>query len=141
MDSRIAAPGDPSMTPRTAVLVAAVSLGLAPTAGLAPAVAGDLAAVDIERLLVGRAIRWWVEDSWLYGDLFLAPGGRAALAIATGEPEETDEGRWRLAGDEICTVWRHARTGNEKCYRVRRVTERRFVTTGGNVFEIAEPET
>lgn len=114
-------------------------VALTMVAALAPcsASAGDLAGADIERMLVGHSIRWWVEDSRLEGDLMLEPGGRAE--IASESPSLLDEGRWRLSGDELCTTWREARSGVEKCYRVRQVAERRFVTTGGNVFELRDP--
>lgn len=111
--------------------------GISMAAAVVPATAGELGAVDIRRELVGPSIRWWAEDTWLRGDLQLAPDGRAA--ITSESPMSADEGRWRLVGDELCTTWGKTRGGAEKCYRIRQIDGRRFVTSGGNVFEILEP--
>lgn len=99
--------------------------------------ANDLAARDIQRDLVGPSIRWSDEDAWLSGDLQLSPDGKAS--ITSENPVAADEGHWRLVGDQLCTTWSRTRGGTEKCYRIRQVAARRYVTTGGNVFEIVEP--
>ena len=97
----------------------------------------ELSEADIQSRLVGHALRWWAEDTWYYGEVLFAPDGSAMVTMEN--PTGSDEGRWRLAQGEICTKWQSARGGSEKCYRVVQVAERRFVTSGGNVFEIIEP--
>lgn len=99
--------------------------------------ASELGAEDIRHLLIGPTLHWWAEDTEFQGEVVFDPSGRAA--IASDNPSTLDEGQWRFAGDELCTTWRHARGGVEKCYRVRRVAASRFTTTGGNVFEIQAP--
>jgi hypothetical protein len=99
--------------------------------------ANELTAEGIRSALVGNSIRWWAEDTLFEGEVVFAPDGRAE--ITSENPPSADRGQWRLAGDQLCTTWRVARGGSEKCYRIRQVAQRRFVTTGGNVFEVLEP--
>lgn len=90
---------------------------------------------DIEREIVGQSIVWWEADGWRRGSLLLAPDGRAEITV--DDPEAAaDSGRWTLRGDQVCTVWNGLRDGEEKCYGLSRVGDGRFVTTGGNVFEV-----
>jgi hypothetical protein len=51
---------------------------------------------------------------------------------------KVDVGRWIVRGDELCTEWTTMRSGAEKCYHVGRGSAGRFLTSGGNVFEIRE---
>ena len=43
-----------------------------------------------------------------------------------------------MRGGELCTEWSTVRSGAEKCYRIERGDDGRFLTSGGNVFEIRE---
>jgi len=106
---------------------------------LAPALAAadDLTTADIRNRLVGQPIRWW-DDGWSAGELMLEPDGRARLVLWA--PFSQDEGTWRIEAGALCTRWSSARAGQEKCYRLRPQTDRRFLTTGGNVFEITVPD-
>jgi hypothetical protein len=123
------------------LVVLAGSLAALASASLLPgfALAADLAARDIRDRLVGQTIRWWAEDSFLSGDLVLAEDGRAELTVRA--PESRDHGTWWLADGRLCTRWAAERDGAEKCYALRPLSDRRFVTTGGNVFELLDPET
>ncbi|WP_181704794.1 hypothetical protein [Chthonobacter rhizosphaerae] len=103
----------------------------------APAAATELTAEEIRDELVGHAIGWWEEGGWHAGGLVLAPDGRAEITVDSPRAE-ADAGRWTLEGNRICTAWRAMRAGGEKCYTVERVSARRFVTSGGNVFEIRD---
>lgn len=104
-----------------------------------PAVSEDAALSEgqLRSELVGKQIAWWEDGGWLGGHLMLLPDGRAELSIA--QPRRRgDTGRWSIRNGEICTLWNEARSGSEKCYAVRKVPSGRFVTTGGNVFEVRE---
>jgi hypothetical protein len=104
--------------------------------GLAGAHAQDLTPAEIESDLVGRQIVWWEDGGWLVGRLTLAADGSAELHVDRPR-READTGRWALHGGELCTAWSRMRAA-EKCYRVRRTDDGRFVTSGGNVFEVAQ---
>ena len=97
----------------------------------------DLTPGEIRSELVGHAIVWWEDGGWLQGQLVLAPDGSAEITV--DRPQTSgDVGRWTIKGSEICTAWGEIRDGIEKCYSVRRDEAGRFVTSGGNVFEIRE---
>jgi hypothetical protein len=102
-----------------------------------PAVAADLTAGEIRNELVGRAIAWWEEGGWFQGRLVLAPDGTAEITVDSPN-FVTDTGRWAIQDGEICTEWGEIRAGVKKCYSVQRGHSGRFVTSGGNVFEIRE---
>jgi len=109
--------------------------GLACT--LAGAVAADLDGSAIESELIGRSIVWWEEGGWHKGHLLLSPDGTAEISVDDPQPAG-DTGRWAIRGGDLCTVWGDLREGREKCYSVRRGADGRFVTSGGNVFEIRD---
>lgn len=101
------------------------------------AAAADLDSSAIENELVGRSIVWWEEGGWHKGHLLLSPDGTAEISVDDPEPAG-DTGRWAIRGGDLCTVWGDLRGGREKCYSVRRDAHGRFVTSGGNVFEIRD---
>lgn len=122
------------MALHSAVLVA--STLLAGAAG-----AGDLTSTELKNELVGHAIAWWEDGGWRGGSLILAPDGSAEITIdnsGDNSVQQGDKGRWALRDGELCTVWSEIRDGGEKCYSVRRGERGRFVTSGGNVFEIRD---
>lgn len=117
---------------KTFARVLATALALA-----APAAAGDLSDREIREELVGKTIVWWEDGGWLHGHLFLMPDGKAEISVS--HPRRTgDIGRWTLRDGEICTAWGEVRAGREKCYAVSRAASGRFLTSGGNVFEVRE---
>lgn len=99
--------------------------------------AGEMTASEITSELVGRQIVWWQDGGWQTGQLMLLPDGAAELSL--DRPERLgDVGRWALRGSELCTEWSQMRDGREKCYSIERGNDGRFVTSGGNVFELRE---
>lgn len=102
-----------------------------------PAVAGELTPAEISDEIVGRRIVWWQDGGWLTGSLLLAPDGAAEISVEHPQ-RRGDTGRWALRGTELCTRWGAMRAGTEKCYSIRRGEMGRFITSGGNVFEIRE---
>ena len=113
------------------------AVAVAACCSASPAFAADLTAGEIRSELVGHAIVWWEEGGWLQGQLVLAPDGSAEITV--DRPEASgDVGRWTIRGAEVCTEWGEIRAGLEKCYSIRRDEAGRFVTSGGNVFEIRE---
>lgn len=102
----------------------------------ASALAGDLTPAEIEAELVGRQLVWWEDGGWLIGRLTLGRDGTAELFVDRPQ-RQADVGRWTLRGDELCTVWSKMRSA-QKCYSVKRGADGRFLTSGGNVFEIPE---
>jgi hypothetical protein len=102
-----------------------------------PVSAADLTPGEIRSELVGHAIVWWEDGGWLQGQLVLAPDGSAEITV--DRPKTSgDVGRWTIRDGEVCTEWGEIRAGLEKCYSIRRDEAGRFVTSGGNVFEIRE---
>jgi hypothetical protein len=106
-------------------------------ATLETAGAGDLTGREIEAELVGRQIMWWQADGWQNGTLTLGSGGVADITIAGPGTRSHDEGTWELRSGTLCTKWRMLRA-QEKCYRLTRGDSGRFLTSGGNIFEIQE---
>ncbi|MFN8828918.1 MAG: hypothetical protein ACK50Q_01210 [Labrys sp. (in: a-proteobacteria)] len=96
--------------------------------------AGDLTGADIRNELIGQTMSWWETDGWNRGEMRLEPGGAARLVVSAPAPAQ-DAGRWTLDGDRLCTVWSALRE-ERKCYAVRRVAPGRYLTSGGNMFEI-----
>lgn len=102
-----------------------------------PAAAERLTPAEIQAELVGAAIAWWEEGGWHHGSLFLAPDGSARIDLA-GPERADDTGRWWQEGDRICTVWSNLRAGAQTCYSLERAEAGRFMTSGGNVFELRD---
>ena len=99
--------------------------------------ASELTAQEIRAELVGQTIAWWEPGGWHAGDLTLRPDGRARITVET--PQAVMEiGRWSIEGNRICTQWNSLRSGSAKCYSVTRVSGGRFLTSGGNVFELKQ---
>jgi hypothetical protein len=101
------------------------------------ALAEELTQLEIRDALVGRQIVWWQQDGWQSGHLTLGADGLAELSI-DGPGRQLDVGRWSVRNGELCTEWQSMRGGAEKCYSLQRDEQGRFVTSGGNVFEIRE---
>jgi len=113
--------------------VVVVATGLTP---IAAALADELTQAEIRDELVGRQIVWWQSDGWQSGHLTLGASGEAELTIDR-PGRRLDTGRWVVRGDQLCTEWSTVRAG-AKCYRIERGADGRFLTSGGNVFEIRE---
>lgn len=101
----------------------------------APAEAAELSAAEIKSEIVGQTLAWWERDGWASGNLTLMPDGRAAISIERPHASSED-GRWTIRGNMICTSWLSLRGGEEKCYSVSRSGSDEFETSGGNVFRI-----
>ena len=105
-----------------------------------PAFAADTEKLDkgeIAAELVGKQIVWWEAAGWRHGYLMLLPNGMAEMTVDRPRRQH-DLGRWSLHGDKVCTRWGEMRGGTEKCYSIGRAADGRFITTGGNVFEVRE---
>jgi hypothetical protein len=100
-----------------------------------PAHAAELDAETLRGELVGQLIQWWENDGWHSGHLKLWPDGRADLMVDAPE-KASDGGHWAIRGNQICTTWASLRAGDQKCYSVEQLSPTRFITSGGNVFEI-----
>lgn len=98
---------------------------------------GELTEAQLRQSLIGQSIMWWADGGFLHGALDLTADGRAAITIE--HPVGSDVGRWRISASQLCTQWASARDGAELCYHVRQITEHRFVTTSGHVFELVGP--
>jgi hypothetical protein len=125
---------------RMAVRAFAVALaGLAAVVStpIHPASAEELDEAEIRDELVGRQIVWWQSDGWQSGHLTLAANGAAEVSVDS-PGHRIDSGRWAMRGAELCTQWTTLRSGAEKCYRIERGSDGRFLTSGGNVFQIRE---
>jgi hypothetical protein len=117
--------------------VTAILVGATMSLPFSAALAEDLTQTEIRDELIGRQIVWWEDGGWQSGHLTLGLDGQAELSVERPR-QQLDVGRWTLRDDELCTEWSAMRSGLEKCYRVRRDEQGRFVTSGGNVFEIRE---
>lgn len=104
---------------------------------LAPAAASDLSADEIRDEIIGHSLVWWEADGWSAGSLVLTPDGRAEITV--DQPRTSaDLGAWTFSGDQICTTWESLRAGTPKCYRIERDGNGRFLTSGGNIFEVRD---
>ncbi len=112
-------------------------LAIVPLAFVLAASAEEMTSGQLDKELVGKSIVWWQQDGWQLGSLVLLPGGIAEISIDTPD-QARDTGRWAIRGDRICTEWRALRQSTEKCYTVERADDGRFLTSGGNVFQILE---
>lgn len=119
------------------IAVACTALSTAILAPVSSSFADNLTLAEIQDEIVGRQLVWWEDGGWLIGHLTLGPNGSAEISIDQPRPQ-TDIGRWEFRGGELCTTWTSIRSGAEKCYSVRRGEQGRFVTSGGNSFEIRE---
>ena len=117
--------------------VALAGLAGAVSAPIHSAFAEELTQSEIRDELVGRQIVWWQSDGWQSGRLTLGANGAAELSVDR-PAHQVDTGRWAVRGEELCTQWTTLRSGAEKCYRIERGTDGRFLTSGGNVFEVRE---
>jgi hypothetical protein len=113
------------------------ALAVSVAASICVASAEELTQAEIRDELVGRQIVWWQSDGWQSGHLTLGPNGAAELSVDR-PGHQVDTGRWTVRGEELCTEWTTLRSGTEKCYRIERSAGGRFLTSGGNVFEIRE---
>ncbi|MDW6026672.1 hypothetical protein SAZ10_33465 [Mesorhizobium sp. BAC0120] len=120
-----------------AIALARAAIGAATFLTISSAFAGDLTSAEIQNELVGRQIVWWEDGGWLIGRLTLGRNGSAEISIDRPEPQ-ADVGHWAFRDGELCTEWSRIRSGAEKCYSLRRAANGRFVTSGGNIFEIRE---
>lgn len=117
--------------------ICTVALAMTTGAGIGTAGAGTLNSGEIRAELIGRSIGWWEESGWFQGYLMFSPDGSAEISV--DEPEVSgDHGRWFIRDDRLCTMWGEIRSGAAKCYTIERGSDGRFVTSGGNVFEIRE---
>jgi hypothetical protein len=96
------------------------------------ALARDLGAPEIRAEIIGQSLLWSSSDGSLQGSLYLDTDGSARLSLEGAIPEES--GVWRLDGDQLCTQWRRARGGEEKCYFLSSQPGGIYATTGGNFF-------
>lgn len=118
-------------------VVACAVLSAAVLAPVSSTFADDLTLAEIQDEIVGRHLVWWEDGGWQAGGLMLGPNGSAEISIEQPRPR-ADIGRWEFRGGELCTTWSSIRSGMKKCYSVRRGELGRFVTSGGNIFEIRE---
>jgi hypothetical protein len=96
------------------------------------ALARDLGAPEIKAEIIGQPLRWSSTDGVLQGELYLDTNGTARLTLDGHGLDEA--GIWRIDGDRLCTQWRAARGGEEKCYFLSTETGGLYATTGGNLF-------
>ncbi len=101
------------------------------------AAAASLTIDEINHELVGRSIQWWEEGGWHQGHMVLEADGTAQITVDSPQVSG-DKGRWQIKGNEICTMWGRLRSQSEKCYSVQRDVPGRFITSGGNIFQIVD---
>jgi hypothetical protein len=92
---------------------------------------------EIERQLIGKRLDWKSLDGSLdvYGQITFHKDGR--VVMSTNLPGlAADEGRWWFDANQLCTRWAEAREGEAKCYNLIDQGGGRYMTTGGNLFEI-----
>lgn len=88
------------------------ALGSVIAAGDAWAQDVPLTAEEFQSLMVGKSMRWKLDDGAI-GEMELSPGGKATISGFYN-----DVGKWRASGhDGYCTTW-NKRPMNESCIRV-----------------------
>lgn len=119
-----------------ALPIGSFCLAACATLWTAPVLGDELTSAEIRSHLVGRSMGWWEQDGWFQGHILFSPDGSAEITV--DQPRVTgDRGRWSIKGDALCTEWGEIRAA-EKCYTIERGPDGRFVTSGGNIFEIRE---
>ena len=78
---------------------------------------GELQTEDIlkQSLKIERTFSW--TGIGFAGELTLRPDETASLSV---DGQGSDEGRWQLQGDSICTTWQRAAQGQKKCAKIYR---------------------
>lgn len=88
------------------------ALGSVIAAGDAWAQDVPLTTEEFQSLMVGKSIRWKLDDGAI-GEMELSPGGKATISGFYN-----DVGKWRANGhDGYCTTW-NKRPMNESCIKV-----------------------
>ncbi len=110
------------------------ALMLCPAGGAA----SSLSAEEIARKVVGQPMIWRAIDGPQTGEIVFGQDGEVVMTTSVADLPR-DIGTWRIVDGELCTRWRRARAGSEKCYALVEAGPGVFRTTGGNVFEIRHP--
>jgi len=78
---------------------------------------GELQSEDIlaQSLKVERTFSW--TGIGFAGEVTLRPDETASLKVSG---QGSDEGRWQVQGDSICTTWQRAAQGQKKCAKIYR---------------------
>ena len=100
---------------------------------------GMLSSRDISEKIVGQKMDWRSLEGNLsaFGEILFQKDGRVEMTTnLPGLP--SDIGAWWLDDNQICTRWGEARDGEAKCYRLIDQGSGKFLTTGGNLFEIGQ---
>lgn len=98
---------------------------------LAPAFAQEQAvtAKEIQDTWVGKTLVGRTTGG-AAATLKLHPDGTASVSAGSAN----DSGTWRLSEEGYCTTWRNIRSGQERCFTVRRVgTTMKVFNTDGRV--------
>ncbi len=98
---------------------------------------GAMLSSQIQRAVIGKKLDWKSLDGSLgvFGKIVFEKDGRVEMTTnLPGLP--SDEGKWWFDDNRICTRWSAARDGEAKCYRLIDQGSGRFLTTGGNLFEL-----
>jgi hypothetical protein len=131
--------------PRLRLLIqflgAALAFGLLFLLALAPGQAeqsrSSMSSGDINRLVIGKQLDWKSLDGSLnvFGSIIFRSDGK--VVMTTNLPGlAKDEGQWWFDQDRLCTRWSAARDGEAKCYHLIDQGAGRFLSTGGNLFEV-----
>jgi hypothetical protein len=98
---------------------------------------GTMTPDQIKQALVDKPIEWKSLDGSLgvNGRIIFKDSGEVVMTTnIPGLPQ--DQGRWWMSEDSLCTRWSAARDGADKCYKLIDQGAGRYITTGGNQFEI-----
>ena len=68
-----------------------------------------------QSLKIERTFSW--SGIGFAGELTLRPDETASLRV---NGQGSDEGRWQVQGDSICTTWQRAAQGQKKCAKIYR---------------------
>jgi hypothetical protein len=101
--------------------------------------AGTMPVPEIEKQVIGKKLGWKSLDGSLdvFGQITFTQDGK--VVMTTNLPGlAADVGKWWFDNNQICTRWENARDGEAKCYHLIDQGSGRFMTTGGNLFELGD---
>lgn len=92
--------------------------------------AQQLTGAEIRALVEGKTYRFEVPERGFFGTVTVASDGTHRMT-SNIPGSETDTGRWRISGDQVCSIWTRIRNGAESCQTFTRESDRTFVTSTG----------
>jgi hypothetical protein len=90
-----------------------------------PAVAASLSGKDISALVSGKSANWKSTDGKLSGTIRWSTNGSLSVTGNFGK-FSSDNGKWRVDGNKLCTKWNKLKKGAESCNSIMPLNDRSY---------------